>query len=317
MDMKNIFGIIALLTAVGIGMTPITMPDAMSNISVSIDRLKEDVRFLTTINPPRNYRNVQSLDKAGTYIAAEFKKMKCRIDIQQFNVDERIYRNIACSFGPEQGERVIVGAHYDVYGDQPGADDNASGTAGLLEIGRLLSGLNPKLKYRTDLVAFTLEEPIFFKTRHMGSSVYAQSLSEAGIKVRAMITLEMIGFYTDRPDSQQYPLIFLKWMYPSTGNYIVVVGKLDQVKLVQRVKRLMAAASIVPVQSITAPSILPGIDFSDHQSFWKYGYPAVMITDTAFYRNKNYHKNTDTIDTLNFKRMAEVVKGLYRVTVEL
>lgn len=315
--MKSIFGIIALLTAIGVCMTHINMPDALSNISVSVDRIKEDVKVLTSIYPPRNYRNVQSLNKAGEYIAAEFKKMKCRIDIQEFNVEGRIYRNIACSFGPEQGERVIVGAHYDVYGDQPGADDNASGMAGILEIGRLLSGLQPKLKYRTDLVAFTLEEPIFFKTRHMGSSVYAQSLSEAGIIVRAMISLEMIGFYTDRPDSQQYPLIFLKWMYPSTGNYIAVVGKLDQRKLVEKVKRLLAAASIVPVQSITAPSILPGIDFSDHQSFWKYGYPAVMVTDTAFYRNKNYHKNTDTIDTLDFERMAEVIKGLYRVTVEL
>ncbi|OHD72229.1 MAG: peptidase M28 [Spirochaetes bacterium RBG_16_49_21] len=284
---------------------------------VSIGRIEEDVRILTAVHPPRNYRNVQSLDKTADYITAEFKKMKCRVDFQRFVANEKEYRNIVCSFGPEQGERIIVGAHYDVYGDQPGADDNASGVAGLLEVGRLLAGLKPSLKYRTDLVAFTLEEPIFFKTRHMGSRVYAQSLSAAGVKVRAMIALEMIGFFTDKPDSQRYPVFFLKWKYPSVGNYIAVVGNLDQGELVEKTKGLLSKTSKVPVHSISAPSFLPGIDFSDHQSFWKYGYPAVMITDTAFYRNKNYHRETDTIDTLDFERMAEVVKGLYWVIVGL
>lgn len=291
--------------------------DARKLKPANTKRMRDDVIALTSIRPPRNYQNVQSLNKAADYIEAEFKKMKCHVEIQEFNVEEKIYKNIACSFGPAHGERIIVGAHYDVYGDQQGADDNASGVAGLLEIGRLLHGLKPKLKYRTDLVAFTLEEPIFFKTRHMGSSVYAQMLSESGIAVRAMMSLEMIGFFTGKPGSQGYPLDVMKWIYPTTGDFIAVVGKLGQGKLVRKIEGLLAAASQVPVESVSAPAILPGIDFSDHQSFWKYGFPAVMITDTAFYRNHNYHTNTDTIDTLDFEKMYEVVKGLYGVIIGL
>jgi hypothetical protein len=315
--MKRMLLTLILLISIGTGMLQIKGNEDRANIPVNRNRLIGDVRALVSINPPRNYRNVQSLDKAAEYITAQFRKMKCRPEIQRFEVDGGFYRNIACSFGPANAERVIVGAHYDVYGDLPGADDNASGVAGLIEIGRLLAETKPDLKCRTDLVAFTLEEPIYFKTRHMGSSVYARSLSEAGVKVVAMISLEMIGFYSDTPGSQDYPLSFLKLFYPSSGNYIAVVGKTNQKKLVDKVKKSMCAASDLPVETLAAPSILPGIDFSDHQSFWKYGYPAVMITDTAFYRNKNYHSDTDTIDTLDFDKMTEVIKGLYRAIIEL
>jgi hypothetical protein len=315
--MKILFGSIVLMIAIGTCLMQGNGIDARKLKPANTKRMRDDVIALTSIRPPRNYQNVQSLNKAADYIEAEFKKMKCHVEIQEFNVEEKIYKNIACSFGPAHGERIIVGAHYDVYGDQQGADDNASGVAGLLEIGRLLHGLKPKLKYRTDLVAFTLEEPIFFKTRHMGSSVYAQMLSESGIAVRAMMSLEMIGFFTGKPGSQGYPLDVMKWIYPTTGDFIAVVGKLGQGKLVRKIEGLLAAASQVPVESVSAPAILPGIDFSDHQSFWKYGFPAVMITDTAFYRNHNYHTNTDTIDTLDFEKMYEVVKGLYGVIIGL
>ncbi len=287
-----------------------------TDFSVNQGRLIGDVKALVAIDPPRNYRNVQSLDKAAVYITDQFKKMKCRLELQEFDVDGKKYKNITCSFGPQAGERVVLGAHYDVYGDQPGADDNASGVAGLIETGRLLAEKKPQLKYRTDLVAFSLEEPIYFKTRHMGSNVYAKALSESGVKVRAMICLEMIGYYSTEPGSQEYPLSLLKLMYPSVGDYIAVVGKIDQRRLVEKVKKSMRTASDLPVESISAPSILPGIDFSDHQSFWKYGYPAVMITDTAFYRNRNYHNDTDTIDTLDFDKMSKVVKGVYSAIVD-
>ena len=291
-----------------------TVPE---KIPVRKDRMYEDVLFLTTIEPARNYRNVASLNKAADYIIAEFRKTGCRISTHTFSGGGNEYRNITCSFGPVEGERIIVGAHYDVYGDQPGADDNASGIAGMIEVGRLIAEVKPAIRYRTDLVAFTLEEPRPFGPRHMGSKEYAKMLSDSGVRVRTMISLEMIGYFTDRPDSQQYPIFFLKWMYPKTGNYIAVVGKWGQGDLVRNVKRLMKASSAIPVESIAAPRYLPGIDFSDHESFWKYNYPAVMITDTAFYRNKNYHRATDTIDTLDFHRMAEVVKGIYWVTLNL
>ncbi len=150
----------------------------------------------------------------------------------------------------------------------------------------------------------------------MGSYTYAKSLSEAGIRVRAMISLEMIGYYSDRRGSQKYPVFFLKWFYPDTGNFIAVVGKWGQGDLVARVKKALSKGS-VPVESIAAPPFLPGVDFSDHQSFWQFDYNAVMVTDTAFYRNRNYHKATDTIGTIDFNRMAEVVKGVYRAMINM
>jgi Zn-dependent M28 family amino/carboxypeptidase len=146
----------------------------------------------------------------------------------------------------------------------------------------------------------------------MGSAVHAASLKKQRVLVRAMFCLEMIGYFSDAPGSQSFPTPALKPFYPSKGNFITVVGKPDQGALVRRVKASMRGASALPVFSINAPAAVPGIDFSDHGSYWKAGYEAaVMITDTAFYRNPNYHTAGDTADTLDYRRMALVVQGLY------
>lgn len=292
------------------------------DIPARAERMRRDVEVLTAIDPPRNAENVASLDKAAAYIAAEFSKAGCRVQTQHFTHKGKGYKNVVCSFGPADAERIVVGAHYDVCGDQPGADDNASGVAGVLELARLIGQSKAPLRYRIDFAAFTLEERKFprevLRTRHLGGYTYAKSLADAGVKVRWMMALEMIGYFTEKPKSQGYPLFFLKWSYPDTGNYIAVVGKYGQGGLVGRVKQSMAGACAVPVISTTAPQFLPGIDFSDHEAFWRFGYNAVMITDTAFYRNRNYHRATDTADTLDYAKMAEVVKGVYRAvaTVE-
>jgi hypothetical protein len=290
------------------------------DIIVDKERLRQDVQTLAAMVPPRNAKNVASLDKSAEYILEEFKKTGGRTEIQRFVDDGKEYRNVICSFGPETGERIVIGAHYDVQGNQPGADDNASGIAGLLELSRLVQSLKPELKYRLDFVAYTLEEGQLWKhpfARHYGSYIHAKSLAQAGVQVRAMIGLEMIGYFSDRPHSQKFPLFFLKWFYPDKGNFIAVVGKWGQGSLVKKVKNLLAVPSQVPVESLTAMSFLPGLSFSDHQSYWKFDYPAVMITDTAFFRNKNYHKPSDTADTLDYERMAEVVKGLYWAVINL
>ncbi len=290
------------------------------NIPVDKERLRKDVQTLAAMVPPRNAKNVASLDKSAEYILEEFRKTGGRTEIQRFTQDGKEYRNVICSFGPEAGERIIVGAHYDVQGDQPGADDNASGVAGLLELSRLVQSLKAELKYRVDFVAYTLEEGQLSKhpfARHYGSYIHAGSLAQAGISVRAMICLEMIGYFSDRSHSQKYPLFFLRWFYPDKGNFIAVVGKWGQGSLVEKVKESLAAPSQVPVESLTAMSLVPGVSFSDHQSYWKFNYPAVMITDSAFYRNKNYHKPGDTADTLDYDRMAEVVKGLYWTIIRM
>lgn len=280
-------------------------------------RLQEHVKFLASITPSRNSKNIASLNKAADYIKAEFSKYNCDIQEQVFPIQGQDYRNIICSFGPKDAERVILGAHYDVHFDNnPGADDNASGVAGVLELARLLFELKPYLKHRVDLVAYTLEEQPHFRERTMGSFVHAESLVKDKTKIKLMISVEMIGYFSDAPGSQFYPLSFLNVLYPGKGNFIGVIGKSFDRSLVKRAKELMKVSDKLPVYSINAPSFVPGIDLSDHRNFWHFKLPALMITDTAFLRNPHYHRPTDTPDTLDYDRMKLVVDGLYRIAVE-
>lgn len=309
-----ILGIIYLVTNPLIGAAK---NDPQAQPPVNKERLIKDVKFLTSTPLPRNSDNLSALNLAAEYIKDQFKEIGLEPVEQIFQAEGKTYKNIICSVGPENGARIILGAHYDVCGNQPGADDNASGVAGLLEIARLLSSQKPLLKYRIDLVAYTLEEPPFFRTNLMGSAVHAKSLFDNSIQVKAMICLEMIGYFSDKPNSQGFPLGILKLFYPTTGNFITVVGKLGKQKLARQVKRAMKQGSSITVKSINAPAAIPGIDFSDHRNYWKYNYDAVMITNTSFYRNHNYHQVTDTIETLDFDKMAEVVKGVYWSLVQL
>lgn len=288
---------------------------AGDELRVNKERLYLDVEKLTSINPPRNYNNVESLDKAAEHIFTEFDKLDCSIERQYFPVGDKEYQNVICSFGDEKAKRIVIGAHYDVDGDQPGADDNASAVAGLLELARLINVNKPNLDYRIDFVAYSLEEMPHFKTENMGSAVHAKSLKEENAEVELMICLEMIGYFTEEENSQKYPTSLMKTVYPNRGNFIAVVSKLGQGSITRKVKREMIANSDIEVYSINAPTNLPGIDFSDHQSYWKEGYNAVMVTDTSFFRNPNYHKQTDTIDTLNFDKMAQVVEGIYGAVI--
>jgi Zn-dependent M28 family amino/carboxypeptidase len=228
---------------------------------------------------------------------------------QAFRANGGTFRNVLAAFGPDTRERIVVGAHYDAAGPYPGADDNASGVAGLIELAHLL-GKSP-LPLRIELAAFPLEEPPYFATHQMGSAVHAASLKEQGVPVRAMFCLEMIGYFTDEPGSQRFPTPALKPFYPSAGNFIVIAARPEEGALTRRVKRAMRAAGPLPVYSINAPAAVPGIDFSDHRNYWRAGYPAVMITDTAFYRNPNYHTPRDLPETLDYGRMAGVVRGVH------
>jgi Zn-dependent M28 family amino/carboxypeptidase len=273
-------------------------------------RLHADVAFLTAIQPARQYQNLASLNKAADYIGAEFEKLGGLVTEQKYLVEGHEYRNIIASFGPPETERIIVGAHYDVCGEQPGADDNASAVAGLLETARLLQPQAAALTRRIDFVAYSLEEPPFFATEHMGSAVHAQSLHAEKARVRAMLCYEMIGYFSDAPGSQQFPDAALAAQYPNTGNFIIVVGKQGQEALTQRVQALMRAHSTIDVQRIKLPASQALAGLSDHRNYWHYGYEAVMINDTSFLRNLHYHEPTDTIDTLDFERMAQVVNGV-------
>ncbi|HEY8400604.1 MAG TPA: M28 family peptidase [Cytophagaceae bacterium] len=291
-------------------------PDSKEKIPVDTTLLYQHVEKLITTSNYRNHENIEALNEAADYIITAFKETGLTPYEQTYMANGRNYKNIIAGYGPSDAPVLVVGAHYDVCGNQDGADDNASGVAGLLELARLLNTFKPTLPYRIELVAYTLEEPPYFRTSLMGSAVHAQKLTESQTTVLGMICLEMIGYYSDQKSSQDFPISFLKLFYPSTGNFITVVGKLGEGKMVKKVKRKMIEGADIPVESITAPASIPGIDFSDHQNYWKYNIPAVMITNTAFYRNKNYHMPTDTIDTLNFTKMAEVVKGVYKAITE-
>jgi Zn-dependent M28 family amino/carboxypeptidase len=287
------------------------------SLAQSAARLKSDVYALVGTPKPRNYENLASLNQAADYISNEFKKLGLIVEEQRYTTMGAEYKNIIVSFGPKDAERLIVGAHYDVCSHQDGADDNASGTAGLLELARMLKWKSPELEYRIDLVAYTLEEPPFFRTDEMGSAVHAKSLHDAGVEVKGMICLEMIGYFSEERGSQDYPIGCLKLVYPRKGNYIALVGKLGKSKILRQTRRKMRKEMDMKIKSITAPSWVPGIDFSDHLNYWKYGYRAVMVTDTAFYRNKHYHQPTDTAEKLDFDKMADIVAGVFNAITAL
>ena len=286
--------------------------------TVAVDKtaLSAVVEELTGIAPPRNYRNTPSLDQAAGYISAQFAARGYAPAAQKFSIGPREYQNILVSYGPPAAPRFVLGAHYDVCEEQPGADDNASGIAGLLAVAGLFQKHAPQLAYRVDFAAYTLEEPPVFRSESMGSYIHARSLHDAGVDVMGMACLEMIGYYTDAPKSQAYPLSLMKLFYPTRGDFIGVVGNISSSRLVSHFKGALTLTA-VKVESLTAPAILPGVDFPDHLNFWKFGNPAVMITDTAFYRNPHYHAASDTIETLDFAKMAEVVKGLYYALINL
>lgn len=289
---------------------------------ISVENLRNTVSYLSAISAPRNYYNPGSLRDAATYISRKFREYGLKPEEQEFGVGEpsdltaATYVNVLASVGPREGSRLIVGAHYDVCGDQPGADDNASAVAGLLEIARFAKKHEAELPYGIDFVAYSLEEPPIFRTTKMGSYVHAESLHRKNIAVRGMICLEMIGYFTEEEKSQEYPLPLLKLFYPSVGNFIGVVSNYGSSSLAKQVARHMRVADL-DVQALSAPSFLPGVDFSDHRNYWTFGYEAVMITDTSFYRNPNYHKKTDTIDTLSFEKMKEVVNGVCWVVLNI
>jgi hypothetical protein len=289
---------------------PMRVPAARRPVPADLPaRLEAHVRVLAEECAPRDPEHPENLARAADYVRDALRDAGGRVEEQTFMAGDAEYRNVAASFGPAGGERIVVGAHYDAVPGTPGADDNASAVAGLLELARQLGASPPAV--RVDLVAFALEEAPFFATDEMGSTVYASALRRDGVPVRAMIALEMIGCFRDAPGTQHYPARILHLFYPSRGDFVMLVGTWNGRRLVRAVKRAMRGAAPLPVHALCAPPGLDGADQSDHRSFWRAGYPAVMVTDTAFLRNPAYHQETDTADTLDYRRMADVVVGVH------
>jgi Zn-dependent M28 family amino/carboxypeptidase len=278
------------------------MEKVRENMVSTVGVLSEDIGV-------RSYRDIDSLNRAADFIEEKLRSFGFDPRRQPFDYEGVQYYNIDVEAKGAAPEVLVVGAHYDTVVGSPGADDNASGVAGLMELARLTAASPLPLTVR--FVAFSLEEPPAFRSSRMGSAVYARALREEGAPVRGMISLEMLGYYCDQKGCQYYPTPIFKLRYPKKGDFIAFVGNTPSKAMTLGLKEAFRQHSSVPVESLNTTSLVPGVDFSDHRSFWKEGFHAFMVTDTAFYRNPNYHGPGDTADTLDYDRAAEVVKGLF------
>ncbi len=256
------------------------------------------------------------LEAAAQYIERTLAALGYAVSAQRYESAGVEVRNIETEVrgAGRAAEIIVVGAHYDSVVGAVGANDNGSGVAAVIELARLMRG--DKVERTLRFVAFTNEEPPFFKTEQMGSRVYARRSKARGDNIVAMFSLETIGYYSDRRGSQRFPFP-LGFFYPSTGNFIAFVSNLSSRALLHEVLASFRRHAEFPAEGVAAPAFIPGVDWSDHWSFWKEGYPALMVTDTAPYRYPYYHTAQDTPDKVDYARLARVVTGLHRMLREL
>ena len=282
------------------------------------ERARSIVGVLAREFPSRHGHNPEKLRGAAEFIEQQFAALGVNVQSQVYRAHPGEVRNLVVEqVGSEEAlPCIIIGAHYDTVLGTPGADDNASGIAGLLELTRLLSSHRNRRTIR--YVAFPHEEPPYFYTAQMGSRVYAAHVKRTNTAVEAMFALEMIG-YGGAGVRQTYPFPFMRRLggYPQQGNFVALVGNLRSRAIVKAVKTTMRHACSIGVESLVAPGFLPPLFLSDHSSFWKHGFPAVMVTDTAFQRNPNYHRSGDEETTLNYDFLAEVIMGMREAVVAL
>jgi Zn-dependent M28 family amino/carboxypeptidase len=280
------------------------------------DRLRDHLEVLAGDIGERNTLNYKQLQESANYIENTLEGFGYEVSSQEFTADGKSVRNIEVEITGASlpQEIVVIGAHYDSARGTPGADDNGTGTVAVLELARLLKGRSMTRTVR--LVLFPNEELPFFGTEYMGSLVYARRSQERGEKVVGMLSLEMLGYYSDEDGSQNYPSPF-SYFYPSTGNFVAFVGNLSSRPLVRKCVGSFRRHTKFPSEGAAAPGRITGVGWSDHWAFWEQGYQAVMVTDTAFFRNMYYHTPEDTPDKIDYEGMARVVSGLRHVVADL
>jgi hypothetical protein len=279
------------------------------------DELQQNVRQLAALGP-REIGRPGSLEAAAEWIESELRQRGYEVRRQEYELRGVSYRNLEVELrgASRPDEIIIVGAHYDSVPGSPGADDNASGVAGMLALARIFAKSTPAKTVR--FVAFVNEEPPQFLDESMGSLVYARRSAERREKIVAMLSLESIGYYRDEHGSQQYPHP-LSLFYPSRADFIAFVSNLGSRPLLQRALTAFRAQATIPSEGGALPEALPGVSWSDQWAFWKHGWPALMITDTALFRNPHYHAPSDTPETIDYDRLTRVVDGLVEVVQEL
>jgi len=274
-------------------------------------RLTEHVRYLSDTLGDRSVYRPQALQAAGAYVSRHLGALGWPLQHQSFLYLKQEVANIIAGWQDPKGY-YILGAHYDTVAGTPGADDNASGVAVLLETARLARTLPPPLPWT--FIGFTTEEPPAFFTPYMGSRVYAKRAKAAGHIIKGMLCLEMVGYYRHEPGSQPLPFPLQYLGYPTTGNFIGLVADRRSRSLLAALEQALRRGCHLPTAAIAIPLggyLLPESRLSDHANFWDQGYPAVMLTDTAFLRNPNYHGPGDVMATLDFDAMVELTLGLY------
>lgn len=279
-------------------------------------RLRCHVETLAGEIGERHVGRPRALHAAERFIAGEFAAIGYEVARQTYIAEgvESSNLEVVVPGASRASEIVLVGAHYDTVPGSPGADDNASGVAGLMEIARALREARPARTVK--LVAFVNEEPPFFYFGEMGSRVYARAARKRGDDIRVMLSLEMLGCYSDVVGSQAYPPLF-GLFYPEAGNFIAFVSNLRSRRALREVVSAFKGGSDFPAERLASPGIVPGVSWSDQLSFWREGYPGVMVTDTAFYRYRHYHQATDTPDRIDYVRIAKVVEGLAKAVLVL
>jgi len=289
------------------------LSDQEKEISTS---LRDHVFILAGEIGERNIWLPQKLAAAAAYIENTWKGQGFTIQRQEYDARGVKSANLIVEIpgNSTAGETVIIGAHYDSVIGSPGANDNGSGVASLLEISRLLKATENSRTIR--LVAFANEEPPFFLRRDMGSRVYASSLRRQHESIVGMLSLETMGHYSEASNSQEYPFPF-SFFYPDTANFIGFVSNVRSRHLMKFCLAAFRRTTRFPAEGTAAPGWITGIGWSDHWSFWREGYRAIMVTDTAFFRYEHYHTGTDTPDKIDYDRLARVTLGLAEVVREL
>jgi Zn-dependent M28 family amino/carboxypeptidase len=292
------------------------LPQLLPEQSELAERLSATVNHLSAAIGDRSIPRAGSLASTAAYLGSNLRQAGYTVTEHKYSVAGEEASNLEVSLpgSDSAGGTIVVGAHYDSVAGTVGANDNASGVAAVVELARLLQG--SKVRKTVRFVLFVNEEPPYFQTNNMGSLVYARQLRLERIPVSAMISLETIGFYSDAPGSQKYPPL-LGYFYPTRGDFIGFVGNTESRDLVRRSIRTFRESTSFPSEGLAAPADWPGVGWSDHWSFWKEGYPAIMITDTAPFRYPYYHTPLDTSDKVDFKKMARVVEGVRHVVESL
>jgi Zn-dependent M28 family amino/carboxypeptidase len=298
---------------VRIGQVPATRIQKVVDVKRAADLIGEDIDVLAGTIGERNMWRLAALQRAAAYITERLESAGFTPAVQDYPVEGARVQNVeaALAGSTDTAPSVIIGAHYDTVIGCPGANDNATGVAAMLELARRFACQQHRRTVR--FVAFANEEPPFFQTAAMGSLVYAKEAKRRGDRIVAMLSLETIGYYSDRPNSQQYPVAPLALFYPNTGNFIAFVSNIRSARLLRTAQRAFKARSSFPVQGAAVPAAIPGVGWSDHWSFWQVGYPAIMVTDTAPYRYPWYHTPGDTPDKVSLVHLADVVDGLEEV----